>query len=56
MNKEREFDCIIFKNKLQKNLLEKSKAKNLREYVSYVNKIAETSSLNKNYKKSATST
>jgi len=56
MNKEKQFDCVIFKNELQKNLLEKSKAKNLKEYVAYVNRIAETSSLNKNIKKSATST
>jgi len=56
MNKEKIFDCVKFKNELQKNLLEKSGAKNIREYVAYVNKIAENSTLNKNYKKSATST
>ena len=48
MNKEKQFNCIDFKNQLQKNLLEKSKAKNIYEYVAYANKIAEKSSLNKN--------
>jgi len=48
MNKEKQFDCVNFKNELQKNLLEKSGAKNLKEYVAYANKIAEASSLNKN--------
>jgi hypothetical protein len=47
MNKEKEFDCVKFKNELQKNLLERSCAKNLREYVAYINKIAQKSSLHK---------
>ena len=48
MNKEKKFDCVKFKNELQKNLLEKSGAKNLKEYVSYVNKVAQNSSLHNN--------
>jgi len=55
MNKEKQFDCVKFKNELQKNLLEKSGAKDIREYVKYVNKIAQNSSLSKN-NKSATCT
>jgi len=47
MNKEKEFDCVKFKNELQRNLLEKSCAKNLREYVTYVNNVAQNSSLHK---------
>jgi hypothetical protein len=47
MNKLKEFDCVEFKNKLQENLIKKSGARNLREYVSYVNKIAKTSALHK---------
>jgi len=31
MNKEKQFDCVKFKNELQKNLLEKSGAKNIQE-------------------------
>jgi hypothetical protein len=54
MNKEKQFDCINFKNELQKNLLEKSGAKNIKEYVAYANKIAEKSTLNKKYKKAQT--
>jgi len=50
MNKEKQFDCVKFKNELQKNLLEKSGAKNIREYVAYVNKIAQNSPLSKNNK------
>jgi len=45
--KEKKFDAVEFKNELQHKLLENSKAKNLREYVDYVNKIASKSSLNK---------
>jgi hypothetical protein len=44
---EKQFDCVKFKNELQKNLLEKSGAHNLREYVIYANKIAEKSLLHK---------
>ena len=41
MNKEKQFDCVKFKHELHKNLVEKSKAKNIREYVAYVNKAAQ---------------
>ena len=41
------FDCIKFKNELQDNLLKNSEATNLQEYVNYVNKIAQSSSLHK---------
>jgi hypothetical protein len=47
MNKEKKFDCVKFKYDLQEKLLKKSGAKNLREYVNYVNKIAQKSSLHK---------
>ena len=47
MNKEKQFDCIKFKDELQANLLRRSGAKNLREYVQYVNKIAKGSALHK---------
>ena len=47
MNKEKEFDCVKFKNELHEKLLKKSGAKNLREYVEYVNRVAKTSSLHK---------
>ena len=47
MNKKK-FDAVKFKNDLQSKLLKNSKAKSLREYVDYVNKIASESSLNKN--------
>jgi len=47
MNKEKQFDCVKFKNELQENLLKKSGAKNLREYVEYVNKVAQESSLHR---------
>ena len=47
MNKEKHFDCVIFKNELQEKLIKKSEAKNLTEYVEYVNKIASNSSLHK---------
>jgi len=51
MNKEKQFDCVKFKNELQKNLFDKSGAKNIQEYAEYVNKIALNSSLSKNSKK-----
>ena len=51
MNKEKQFDCVKFKNELQKNLLEKSGAKNLQEYVAYVNKVAQKSALHKTKEK-----
>ena len=47
LSKEKKFDAIKFKNDLQSNLLKDSKAKNMREYVDYVNKIASKSQLNK---------
>lgn len=47
MNKEKKFDCVKFKYDLQEKLLKESGAKNLREYVNYVNKIAQKSSLHK---------
>ncbi|MDR3291733.1 MAG: hypothetical protein LBT10_06265 [Methanobrevibacter sp.] len=47
MDKEKKFDCIKFKNDLQSKLLKDSKAKNMREYVDYVNKIALKSPLNR---------
>jgi len=47
MNKEKQFDCVEFKNELQKNLLKNSGAKNLQEYVDYANKLAQKSSLHK---------
>ena len=47
MNEEKSFDCIKFKNELQNNLLEKSDAKNLQEYVDYVNSVAKKSLLHK---------
>ena len=51
MNKEKQFDCIKFKNELQKKLLKSSGAKNLQEYVIYTNKIAKKSSLHKTNEK-----
>ena len=47
MNKKKEFDCVQFKYELQEKTLKNSGAKNLREYVEYVNKIAQGSSLHK---------
>jgi hypothetical protein len=47
MNNEKEFDCVKFKYELQEKTLKNSGAKNLREYVEYVNKIAKESSLHK---------
>ena len=47
MNKEKQFDCVKFKNELHENLLKKSGVKNIREYVEYVNKAVKTSALNK---------
>ena len=51
MNKEKKFDCIKFKHELQEKTLKMSGAKNLREYVHYVNKVAQTSSLHKTKEK-----
>ena len=47
MNKEKEFDCVKFKNELQEKLIKKSEAKNLNDYVKYANRIAQNSSLHK---------
>jgi hypothetical protein len=47
MNKGKRFDCIQFKYELNEKLLKNSGAKNLREYVEYVNKVAQKSSLHK---------
>jgi len=47
MNKEKQFDCIKFKRELQENILKKSGAKNLHEYVEYAKKVGEKSSLHK---------
>jgi hypothetical protein len=47
MNKEKQFDCVKFKNELQRNLLRNSGVKNLHEYVDYANKLARKSSLHK---------
>jgi len=47
MNKTKKFDCVEFKNKLQENLMKNSGAKNLKDYVYYVNKVAQTSTLHK---------
>ena len=40
MNKEKELDCVKFKYELQEKTLKNSRAKNLREYAEYVNRIA----------------
>jgi hypothetical protein len=47
MNKDKKFDCVKFKYELQEKLLKASGAKNLREYVNYVNKVASKSSLHR---------
>jgi hypothetical protein len=47
MSEEKKFDCIKFKDELHENVLKNSGAKNLREYVIYVNKVASTSTLHK---------
>jgi hypothetical protein len=47
MNKEKQFDCVKFKNELQEKMLKNSGAKNLQEYVDYANKLAQKSSLHK---------
>jgi len=40
MNREKEFDCVKFKNELQASLLKKSGAKNIWEYAKFVNEEA----------------
>jgi len=47
MTEKKKFDCVAFKEELNKNLLKKSGAKNLREYVKYVNEASKKSSLHK---------
>ena len=47
MNKEKKFDCIKFKYELQEKTLKSSEAKNLRDYVNYVNEIAKKSTLHR---------
>ncbi|MDR1230609.1 MAG: hypothetical protein LBK61_04320 [Spirochaetaceae bacterium] len=52
MNKEeKKFDCVKFKYVLQEKLLKDSGARNLREYVKYVDKILQKSSLHKTKEK-----
>ena len=45
MSNKKEFDCVQFKYELQQKTLQCSGAKNLREYVQYVNEIAKKSTL-----------
>ena len=45
MRNKKEFDCIEFKQELFEKAWKKSGAKNLREYVEYVNKHARKSTL-----------
>jgi hypothetical protein len=47
MNKEKQFDCVKFKNELHERLLKDSGARNLKEYVDYANKLAQKSSLHR---------
>jgi hypothetical protein len=53
VNKEKQFDCVKFKNELQEKMLKNSGAKNLREYVDYANKLAKKSSLHNFYPKNS---
>ena len=46
MNKDK-FDCVEFKHKLHKEAFKKSKAKTLKDYISYVNSEVAKSSLHK---------
>ena len=50
MNKSKEFDCVKFKHELQKNSIKNSGAKNLQDYVKYINETALKSSLHKKNK------
>ncbi|MDR2545011.1 MAG: hypothetical protein LBD03_05630 [Methanobrevibacter sp.] len=45
--KEKDFDAIKFKRILQENLWKRSKAKNFKEYIDYVNEVASKSRVNK---------
>jgi len=47
MDKEKQFDCVQFKNELQEKLLKKSNAKNIAELAAYANEVAKYSSLHK---------
>ena len=49
MIENKPFDAIKFKRKLQKNSWKKSGAKNLQEYVNYVNKSATKSKLHRKF-------
>jgi hypothetical protein len=49
MNREKQFDCVKFKNELQEKLLMASGVKSLREYVEYANEIAKKSPLHKSF-------
>jgi len=51
--KEKEFDCVKFKEELYLNAWKKSGAANLREYVDYVNREARKSPLHKRFINSA---
>ena len=51
--KEKQFDCVKFKNELHQNLLKQSGAKNLQEYIIYANEVAQKSSLHKTTKNTA---
>jgi len=51
MNNEKQFDCVKFKNELQKKLIKKSGAKNVRDYANYANQVAKNSLLHKAKKK-----
>ena len=52
MNKEKEFDCVKFKDELFTISWKKSEAKTYREYVEYVNAQARKSTLFKKQRKS----
>ncbi|MDR1997997.1 MAG: hypothetical protein LBQ83_06710 [Candidatus Margulisbacteria bacterium] len=45
--KEKDFDCIKFKRELHENVLKISGAKNIDEYIDYVNEVAVNSPLYK---------
>jgi hypothetical protein len=43
------FDCVIFKHKLQENLRKKTENMSIDEYVEYINQKAKESSLHKKF-------
>ncbi|GAA5819386.1 MAG: conserved hypothetical protein [Methanobrevibacter sp. CfCl-M3] len=45
--KEKDFDAIKFKRILQENLWKRSKAKNFKKYIDYVNEVTSKSRVNK---------